>query len=530
MNLGDIKKEKMLDAILRNSKDLFFVKDSNYIYLMASDSFAKLYGFNSGEEIVGLDDFELTGDNEATNIFRETDYKVLTTGEPVLDSLAEGAASGVRMSRMISTSKYPIFDEYGRVEGVLGICHDITPELRLKRTSEAYKTSYDSAVAANSAKTEFLSRMSHDIRTPMNAIMGLVALSQANLSDTEKVKYNLERVQASGKYLLSIINEVLDMEKIETNQIELNVCEFDMEAFIDNFEAMMASKAAEKKQSFSVVRKDFKNSHVLGDSTRIEQIFVNLTNNAIKYTPELGAIRITVTENEPKDGIANYEFVVEDTGEGMSPEFMEHLFEPFSREKDERVSNTEEGIGLGLAIAGNLVTLLGGNISAESQQGKGSKFTVNIPLVIQKDETKEAEESNGVEILERVDFSGKRALLVEDNGLNAEIAQEILGITGIEVERAEDGQKALEMFAASEEGYYDVIFMDIQMPIMDGYEATRRIRMSKRGDSLSVPIMAMTANAFVSDINEARAAGMNEHVAKPVDFDKLIEAMNRWVK
>ncbi len=524
----DFTKEKMLDAILKNSRDLLFIKDTNYVYLAASDSFAKLLGFNSGEELIGLDDFEITGDADATNVFREGDYKVFTTGEPIIDSMAEGNASGSKMVRMVSTSKYPIFDELGTVVGVLGICRDITPVLRLKRTSEAYRNSYDAAVTANAAKTKFLSKMSHDIRTPLNAIMGLVSLAQANADDSEKVQDSLKKAQESGKYLLSIVNEVLDMEKIESNQIELNVGSFDMNSFIDNFEAMMKARAEEKKQTISIVRKNLVNTKVIGDSTRIEQIFVNLTNNAMKFTPERGSIRVIFSENEPKDGAANFEFVVEDTGVGMSEEFMNHLFEPFSREADYTASN-DEGIGLGLAIANNLVNMLGGNITAESEQGKGSKFTVTIPILIQKDD-EESETQAGIAELEREDYTGKRALLVEDNGLNAEIAQEILGITGMTVERAENGQKALDMFAASSLGYYDVIFMDVQMPIMDGYEATRRIRDMKREDASSVPIMAMTANAFVSDINEAKSAGMNEHLAKPIDFDKLIEALNKWVK
>lgn len=525
---NNFTKEKMLDAILKNSRDLVFVKDTNFVYLAASDSFAKLLGFNSGEEIVGLDDFEITGDAEATNVFRENDYKVITSGEPIIDSMAEGNASGSKMVRMVSTSKYPIFDDFGSVIGILGICHDITPVLRLKRTSEAYRNSYDAAVSANAAKTQFLSKMSHDIRTPLNAIIGLVALSQANLEDSDKVKENLRKVQESGKYLLSIVNEVLDMEKIETNQIELNVGEFDVNSFIDNFEAMMKARAEDKKQTISIVRKELKHTKVVGDSTRIEQIFVNLTNNAMKFTPERGAIRVLFSESELSDGIINFEFVVEDTGVGMSEEFMNHLFEPFSREADLKAT-TAEGIGLGLAIASNLVNMLGGNITAESEEGKGSKFSVVIPIVIPSGDDNNDTKA-GIAELEREDYTGKRALLVEDNGLNAEIAQEILGITGMIVERAENGQKALDMFSASSNGYYDVIFMDVQMPVMDGYEATRRIREMKREDSATVPIMAMTANAFVSDINDARAAGMNEHLSKPIDFDKLIEALNKWIK
>nr|MCR5585438.1 response regulator [Lachnospiraceae bacterium] len=377
-------------------------------------------------------------------------------------------------------------------------------------------------------KSAFISGMCHDVRTPMNSIMGFVALAMANAKDEEKLNYDLEKIREAGKYILSIVNEVLDIEKIEEGKSELNVCDFDFNDFLDNFAAMTADTAKTKGVNFKLEKKKLRNTHVVGDPTRIEQIFTNLVSNSIKFTSQGGNVSVFVEEKEDGNGVARFEIVFTDTGVGMSDDLKKHIFEPFVSKKEVKDAN-DNGVGLGMVITKNLVNMMGGDILVDSEVGKGTKVFVRLNLLISEEAEEIAEGEAETDRNIREDFTGKRALLVEDNDLNAEIAEEVLKMTGIEVERACDGQNALDKFSASDKNYYDIIIMDIEMPIMGGYEATRQIRKMRRKDAKSIPIIALTANAFVSDINEAKEAGMNEHLAKPIDFERLCAALSKFL-
>ena len=396
----------------------------------------------------------------------------------------------------------------------------------------ALQDAYEAANRANHAKSDFLARMSHDIRTPMNAIIGMTAIAAAHIDSKERVTDCLNKITASGKHLLTLINEVLDMSKIESGKLELSEEEFNLQELIDNLLTIMQPQVEEHEHTLKFSVKDLEHTDVIGDSPHIQQVFVNILGNSVKYTPRGGTLGLSVTEiptNKPRMGC--YEFIFEDNGIGMSPEFLEHIFEPFSRE-DETSGNQVQGTGLGLAIVSNLVKMMGGELKVESTQGQGSRFIITLRLQLQ-DESKRHESANETgNLLTEVGpdtFAGKRILLAEDNEINAEIAKEIFTSTGLTVDHVWNGQEALDQLAAMAPGYYGMVFMDVQMPVMDGYTATRSIRDSDREDLRAIPVIAMTANAFAEDVKAALNAGMNQHIAKPLDVKQIMEVLQRWL-
>ena len=529
---------------------------------------------------------------------------------------------------------------------IYAIYTDITDlkEMQLKLENTLHE-----AEEANRAKSEFLSRMSHDIRTPMNAIVGMTEIASAHLDDPEKVQSCLKKISFSSHHLLGLINDILDMSKIESGKMAPNISDLSLPEVIDNTVTIMQPTVRERKQQFSVRLVNVHHEHFRGDSLRLRQIFINILSNACKFTPTGGAITLEVRE-QPTDHeeIALMIFVVEDTGIGMRPEFVDHIFDVFTREQDSRVDKTE-GSGLGMAITKKIIDMLGGTISVESRLGVGSKFTVKLPfkiddnmdedlslpdkriLVVDDDldccaytvnileqcgaaatwknsgpeavrEIKKAKEHgrgydavildwkmpgmdgedtalsirkevgeapplimcsayDWTEIEDRaraagingflqkplfrstlilslkkylysaipidesksqgIPFTGRRFLLVEDNELNREIACELLSAAGGVVECAVNGYEGLKKVASTQEGYYDLILMDIQMPVMNGYTATRKIRELQREDVATLPIVAMTADAFTEDIDAALKAGMNGHIAKPLDVGTM---------
>lgn len=556
-------------------------------------------------------------------------------------------------------------NEQGEIESVIFASNviDSTKKAELIQ-QEALKAAYESANIANSAKTNFLANMSHDIRTPMNAIIGLTAIAGTHMNDRERVADCLSKISVSSKHLLGIINEVLDMSKIESGKMELHEESFSLSDLIDNLLTMSKPEVLAKNHKLSVSVRSIEHENVIGDSQRIQQVFMNLMSNAIKYTPEGGKISLFISEkstNKPQIGC--YEFVFEDNGIGMSEEFLTHVFEPFARARNDARVEKIQGTGLGMPITHNIVQMMNGDIKIQSKLNEGTRVTVtfflklktkdeeakiqhlaDLPILVADDDeisciytcemlaeigmkgewvlsgaeaiekiiehrrraddyfavildwkmpemngietareirrrvgddvpiiiisaydwtdiefeakaagasafiskplfksrivqlfnelTKEDEEVAEVPELNKYakkQFAGKRALLVEDNELNSEIATEILNMAGFEVESVTNGKEAVDNMSRVENGYYDIIFMDIQMPVMNGYEAARAIR-NLPGDYVkSVPILAMTANAFAEDVAAAKNAGMNEHIAKPIDFDQLMKALSKWL-
>ena len=539
---------------------------------------------------------------------------------------------------------------------------DVSQEKKAEIEShKALKDAYRAAENASRAKTEFLSNMSHDIRTPMNAIVGLTAIAGANIESQDRVVECLGKITKSSRHLLGLINEVLDMARIESGRMSLAEEDFSLPELVDNLLTLTKPAIDEHKHQLEVHVEHIEHEAVCGDSLRIQQVFVNLMSNAVKYTPDGG--NITLTIKEKPNGFSElgcYEFSIEDNGIGMTPEFQKIMFEPFSRADDHRTTKVQ-GTGLGMAIARNIVNLMNGDIQVESAPNKGTKITVTVYLKLQENEKEQEKELldlpvlvvdddktccestvatlqeigiagewvlTGKEAVERCaarhktgrdyfavildwkmpemdgiatarkireqvgedvtiiiltsfDFSeieeearavgvnafmakplfrsrltatlrqftsgkkeknarnyledfakenyaGKRILLVEDNELNREIATEIIGMTGVTIDSAENGKIAVEKVMEAPEKWYDLIFMDIQMPIMNGYEATAAIR-SLAGSRGKVPIIAMTANAFAEDVQLAKNTGMNEHIAKPLDLNKLNDVLKQWL-
>lgn len=388
----------------------------------------------------------------------------------------------------------------------------------------------DAAEAANRAKSSFLSNVSHDIRTPMNAITGMARIARENISDEKCVADCLTKIDVSSRLLLGIINDVLDMSKIEAQKIELANQAISLTELVESNRMLVEKKVEEKQLSLTVHCENISHDTVLGDPVRISQIIMNILSNAVKCTPDGG--RITVEASElpcGREGQGRYRFVISDTGVGMSEEFQKHIFEPFTQENDFGRSSYK-GTGLGMAITKNLVEMMGGHIEVESSPGKGSVFRVELvlPLTSRTAVLREKEEGTGSvfkseEIMNCL--RGKQCLLVEDNELNAEIAEAFLSMAGMKSMKAVNGREAVERYLKMEPGFFDVILMDILMPVMNGYDACREIRASGRPDSLTVPIVAMTANAFSEDVERAGKSGMNAHITKPVDADRMMHVL-----
>ena len=384
----------------------------------------------------------------------------------------------------------------------------------------------EKAERANRAKTDFLFNMSHDIRTPMNAIIGFTNMALRDIEDKYKVKSSLLKVKSASEMLLSIINDILDMSRIESGMVTINTSVADMEKVFMGIKPMMEELATAKNIDIAFAIKNIRNKFAYVDVLRTERILVNLVSNAVKYTLEGGWVTVTLNQiSDVEDGIAIYRFVVADNGIGMSKEFVRRCFDEFAREENTTVSGIQ-GTGLGLSLAKALTELMNGNIYCESIQGNGSIFTIDIPFSVVED----TEEDNNVEQSESVDrhyFKGKQVLLVEDNELNREIAVDILSEEGMVVTEAEDGRIAIERVRMQGPDFYDFILMDIQMPYMDGYEASTHIR--ELYPKKHIPIIALSANAFEEDRQKSMDAGMDAHIAKPITAEALLKELRRFV-
>ena len=381
------------------------------------------------------------------------------------------------------------------------------------------------AKQASHAKTTFLNSMSHDIRTPMNAIIGFTALAASHVEDTELVMTYLQKISTSGNHLLSLINDILDMSRIESGSIKIEEAKVHLPELLRDIGTIVQPDIEAKQLHFRIDSKDIINEDVMCDQLHLNQILLNLLSNAVKYTPTGGDISICVTQKPfARPEYACYEFIVKDNGIGMSEAFQEHVFEAFTREQTQTVSGIQ-GTGLGMAITKNIVDMLGGTISVHSKENVGTEFVVTMQFRI----CREAEKTDAPDRAEAVktefDLKGKKILLAEDNELNREIVTAILEDAGVEVISVKDGIEAVEAAAASVPGQYDLILMDIQMPLMDGYTATREIRTLENPEIADIPIIALTANAFDSDRKKALKTGMNGYIAKPISMEKLMEVM-----
>ena len=400
---------------------------------------------------------------------------------------------------------------------------------KLKKAKDITTEALQTAENANKAKTDFLSNMSHDIRTPMNAIIGMTSLIRHDAGNKAKVIDYADKIDISSQHLLGIINDVLDMSKIEAGKTVFKYTDFSILDFITELNTIFHSQIDEKNQTLTIIKENIRHEWVNGDQVHLMQIFSNLVSNAVKYTQEGGKIQFLVEECETKSSVyAKYRFLVSDNGMGMSADFKDTIFDAFTR-AESSMTNKIQGTGLGMAITKNLVEAMGGSIDVESELSQGSCFEVLIDLRIAEDRfVSSAEQAEKDEPAGNV-LKGMRFLCAEDNELNAEILMELLKIEGAECTICENGKRVLEAFEQSAPGDYDMILMDVQMPVMNGYEATKAIRRSSHELAMTIPIIAMTANAFSEDIQHSLAAGMNAHVSKPVEM-KVLEKTIRSIK
>jgi signal transduction histidine kinase len=394
--------------------------------------------------------------------------------------------------------------------------------ISMKRANLATDAAREKAEQASRAKSEFLSHMSHDIRTPINGIMGMTSIALKNTNDPERVEYCLKKIDGSSQHLLSLINDVLDMSRIESGKTVIACDPFRISEAIEKCSSIIYGQILNRDITLESDFGEFEHDAVLGDELHLRQILINILGNAVKFTPDGGKISFRVHEESVYDGEVRYRFEVRDTGIGMKPEFLDHIWDAFSQENSS-IRTDYNGTGLGMAITKRFVDMMGGNIYVESAPGKGSNFTVDISFPIDKDAAVKAAEQS-----EKPDISGMKILLAEDNELNAEIASCILEEEGAEVVVAENGQIALDLFTKSVHGDFDAILMDVMMPVMDGCEATKAIRASEHPDAQVIPIIAMTANAYEEDIKKTADAGMNAHISKPINIEAMLKLLSGY--
>ena len=397
----------------------------------------------------------------------------------------------------------------------------------LRQAQDAAAEALQSAERASKAKTDFLSNMSHDIRTPMNAIIGITTLMKNELHQPEKLAEHLGKLETSGRLLLGIINDILDMSRIESGKTTLNVEKMNLSQQISQLDSIIRQQAGQRRQTFTV-NTHLQHENVLADPNRLNQVLMNILSNAVKYTPQGGHIRLEVEELPRNEHFARYRFVVQDDGIGMSEEFQKTLFDPFTRE-EKSGTNKVQGTGLGMAITKSIVDLMGGSISVESAPGRGTRFEVvlEFPIDTGSDHAQKVQ-ALPEEAEETSPLSGMKFLCAEDNAINAEILEMLLESKGASCTVCSNGQEIVDAFASVKPGEYDMILMDVQMPVMDGLEATRRIRNGENPLGRIIPILAMTANAFLEDMQKSKEAGMDEHLSKPVDIAALEQTVKRF--
>ncbi|MDR1587059.1 MAG: response regulator, partial [Treponema sp.] len=513
----------LLDTVFAASPDLIWYRNLEGRILAANPRYASLSGRNP-EDIVGVREEDLIPEKHLLSYW-ETSRNVLKERKPYYFEQSLDFADG--HSEILDTVLMPIFDVDGNnVTGILGFARDVSARVRieneLRETQKGFEKAVQEANLANEHKSSFLARMSHEIRTPMNAIIGMTGIVKKKLGageiDLEDININIGQIEMSSQHLLNLLNDILDISKIEAGKIELSMENVDLLKLSNMVETIIRPRCEEKNISFKV-HFDLPPGKVYqADPLRLRQVLINLLGNAVKFTPRSGNIFFDVIHRGTRGGEARVDFSVRDTGIGISDEVIGSLFKPF-QQAGRDTSQKYGGTGLGLAISRSIIQLFGSDITIKSKFGEGSEFSFSLFLpesVLEKDEEINIGNTEGR-------LKGKKALLVDDVAVNRIIAINLLESTGIEIDEADDGTSALEIFKGSPENYYDIIYLDVQMPRMDGYETARAIRALNRSDAKNVPIVALTANAFKEDIDKALASGMNGHLAKPMDPDKVLE-------
>ncbi len=524
----NIERERaMLNMVFSSSPDLIWYKSVEGVYLVANPRFASLLGITA-EEIQGRLDKDILSDT-LYELSSGQDQEVIQHGTARYSERLVPFADG--HEEILDLVRTPIFGPDGNMRGILGIGRDVSLRVRveqeLRQTQQELLKAVEEANTASKSKSEFLARMSHEIRTPMNAIIGMVNIIKRKLHGkectSENLRPNVLQIESSSVHLLGLLNDILDISKIEAGKIEMSHESFDLTKLISDVVSIITPRCEAKNITFTVNTVGLTHKQFISDELRLRQILINLLGNAVKFTPEIGAITFHIEQKERQDGKAFLLFSVADTGIGISEQELKSLFVPFEQAGG-HITRMYGGTGLGLSISRNIAQLLGSEIQVISEKGKGSTFYFSLWLEEDTNVATTSEPKGAICIA-----PGKRILLVDDVEINRVIVSELLSAFDVIIDEANDGTNAVEMFSASPAGYYDLIFMDIQMPKMDGHEATTTIRALDRLDAKTTPIVAMTANAFKEDIDRAFASGMNGHIAKPIAPTILYNTLNYWL-
>lgn len=534
MNRETLKKKDM-ELLYRD--ELFFTLSNNVddIFIMLdSDAFHVDYLSPNIEKLVGISEEETKANIRMLDHLVSKEDTIL-----ILDHLLD-----IPPGEQGEWDREYVHQKTGEIRWfhVVALCREIldnkkyilvmSDRTKEKKINQDLEDAVNAAQSANRAKSTFLSNMSHDIRTPMNAIIGFATLATNNINNSDKIKDYLNKILSAGNHLLSLINDVLDMSRIESGKIVLEETEVNLYEIVNDMENLISGQISEKQLQLHLDTKDLTDANVYCDKTRLNQVLLNLLSNAIKFTPSGGSISLKVAQIQKlSQDKALYEIRVKDTGIGMTQNFAEHIFEAFERERTTTVSKIQ-GTGLGMTISKSIIDMMGGTIDVDTEQGKGTEFTIRLTLKLQtqydtQNELKQSEVIDELLLTNEELFKDKRLLLVEDNALNREIAYEILSQYGFSIDMANDGAEALDKVTNAQPNFYDLIIMDIQMPIMNGYEATRRIRALEDQQSSSIPILAMTANAFDEDRKVAKECGMNGFLSKPINIDEITQELRR---
>jgi PAS domain S-box-containing protein len=521
-SINSRKTENLLQSILDNNPVPIFWKDAERRFLGANKAFLDYYGFSSVEEIIGKNDEDM-GWHPDPSPYKNDEVRVIQKGEKT--HRTPGVCLSHNLPRNIVASKSPLY-EGKKIVGLVGSFEDVTEETRAKekviQLNEELEGALKDAERASRYKTTFLSNVSHDMRTPLNGILGFASLALKETDPAKKDEY-IKRIITSGNFLSGLINDTLELSKAENGKHDLDweICSAE-DLLIPIINTISASAKA-KGISFSEYVDPTGSHFFKADKISVQKILMNLLSNAVKFTKPGGQVSLRITVEKVLAASKEYAIEVKDSGIGMSQEFQSRLFQPFSQENDPQVTGIE-GTGLGLSIAKHLIDLMGGKIKVESEKGHGTTLTVYLTLEDVKDYKPPRQENLSVESLE-----GKKVLLCEDNFLNIQIESAYLSNKGLLVSVGRNGQEGLEKYLAAPSFTFAAILMDIRMPIMDGLEATSKIRASGKQDALTIPIIGLSADAFKEDIMTAKAAGMNDYVTKPIDVDKLTSTLVRFL-